>query len=103
MKDICNLCYTFAHWTKYFVDEQRKCLRENNEDNDEEEEEDDYVNQLMHLTQNILDIYHPESAATLIAEEREQMMLEVADHIRMARAKRTLYCDKVGAARMSVN
>ncbi len=87
MEDICNLCYTFAHWTKYFVDVQRKCLQENNKDDEEEEEEEDNVNQLTHLTQNILDINHPESSATLIAEEREQMMLVAVDHIRMARAQ----------------
>ena len=103
VEDICNLCYTFAHRTKYFVDVQRKCLRENDEDDDEEEEEEDDVNQLTCLTQNILDINHPESTATLIAEEREQMMLDAADHICMARVQRTLYRDKVDAARMSVN
>ncbi len=53
--DICNLCYTFAHRTKYFVDAQRKCLRENDKEDDEEEEEEDNVNQLMCLTQNILE------------------------------------------------
>ena len=64
-------------------------------------QEEDNVNQLTCLTQNILDINHPESAATLIAEEREQMMLDAADHIRMARVQQMLYRDKVDAARMS--
>ena len=55
------------------------------------------------MTQNILDINRPEIAATLIAEEREQMMLEAAEHIRIARVHRTLYRDKIDAARMSVD
>ena len=31
VKDICNLCCIFAHWTKYFVDGQRKCLHGNDD------------------------------------------------------------------------
>jgi hypothetical protein len=106
VEDICNLCYTFAHWTKYFADAQRKCLRENDEDDDDEEDSNgdkDEVDELTRLTQNILDLNRPECAATLIAEEREQMMLEVVEHILMARAQRMLYRDKIDAARMSVN
>ena len=53
------------------------------EDNDDEEEEGDKdeVDKLARLTQNFLDINRPECAATVMAEEREQMMLEAAEHI----------------------
>jgi hypothetical protein len=80
-------------------------LHENDEDDDDEEEEGDKdeVDELTRLTQNFLDINRPECAATVMAEEREQMMLEAAEHIQMARAQRTLYCQKVDEARMSVD
>ncbi len=66
-------------------------MRENNEDDDDEEEERDKaeVDELTRLTQNFLDINHPECAAMVMAEERDQMMLEAAEHIRMARAQST--------------
>jgi hypothetical protein len=37
-----------------------------------------------------------------VAEEKEQMMLEAAEHIKMARAQRQLYQDKVEKARQTV-
>jgi hypothetical protein len=79
-------------------------LHDNDEDDDEDEDTDkDDIDELTCLTRDILDINRPECAATLMAEEREQMMLEAAEHIRMVRAQRTLYCEKIEAARMSVN
>ena len=63
----------------------------------------DAQDNLSRLTQNFLDINRPECAATVMAEERERMMLEAAEHIRMARAQRTLYRQKVDEARMSVD
>ena len=38
VEDICNLCYTFAHRTKYFADVQRRCLHDNDEDDEEDED-----------------------------------------------------------------
>ena len=106
VEDICNMCYTFAHKTKYFADAQRKCLRENDEDNDDKEDsngDEDEVDELTCLTQNILDLNRPECAATQMAEQREKMMLEAAEHIRMARAQRTLYRAKVDEAVKTVD
>ena len=40
--------------------------------------------------------------ATKVAEEKEQVMLEAAEHIKMARVQRQLYQDKVDKARRTV-
>ncbi len=51
VEDICNLCYTFAHRTKYFADVQRRCLHDNDEDNEEDEDTDkDDIDELTRLT-----------------------------------------------------
>ena len=72
-------------------------------DEEEEEGDKDEVDELTHLIQNFLDINHPKCTATVMAEEREQMMLEAAEHIKMARAQRKLYQDKVEAAQRTVD
>ena len=41
-------------------------------------------------------------ASNEVAEEKEQMMLEAAEHIKMARVQRQLYQDKVEKARRTV-
>ena len=45
----------------------------NDEDKDVDKED---IDELTRLTRDILDINRPECAATLIADKREQMMLE---------------------------
>ncbi len=51
VEDICNLCYTFVHWTKYFADVQRRCLHDKDEDDDEDEDRDkDDIDELTRLT-----------------------------------------------------
>ncbi len=105
VEDICNVCYTFAHRMKYFVDLQRRSVLGGNDDDDDDEDEEDNgddVDELVRMTGKI-DINRPECAATKLAEEREQMMLEAAEHIQMARAQRTLYQEKVNAAKMTVD
>ncbi len=84
VEDICNLCYTFAHRTKYFAGMQRRSVG-GHDDGDDEEDNDD-VDELVRMTGEI-DINCPECAATRLEEEREQMMLKAAEHIQMARAQ----------------
>jgi hypothetical protein len=73
-------------------------------DNDDEDNKDDkdkdqnVVDELARLTRGI-NINHPECASNEVAEEKEQIMLEAAEHIKMARAQRQLYQDKVEKAR----
>ena len=81
-------------------------MRENDKDDDDKEDskgDKDEVDKLTRLTENFLDLNRPECAATQMAEQREKMILEAAEHIRMARAQRTLYRQKVDAAVESVD
>ena len=48
-------------------------------------------------------LQRPDSAFDEVAEQREQMMLDAAEHIKMARSQRKLYQDKVEKAVQSVN
>ena len=52
-----------------------------------------------------IDMNHPEctSKNNKLAEEKEEKMLEAAEHIWMARAQQKLYQDKVETARTTVN
>ena len=46
----------------------------------------------------MLSVDKPESAATKAEEAREQLLLESANHIRMARSQRALYQSHVASA-----
>ena len=59
------------------------------------------MDELARLTREI-NINRPECASDKVAEEKEQMMLEAAEHVKMARAQRQLYQDKVEKARRTV-
>ncbi len=54
------------------------------------------------LTRRV-DLNGPECASNKVAEEREQMMLETAEHIQMTRAQRKICQEKVSAARRTVD
>jgi hypothetical protein len=107
VEDICNLCYTFAHRHKFFTDHMMRCGGHGDDDDDDNNNEDDndedqdVVDELACLTRNI-NINRPECASDKVAEEKEQMMLEAAEHIKMARAQRQLYQEKVEKARRTV-
>ena len=47
------------------------------------------------LTTSVNNLSRPDCAIDKVAEQREQMMLDAAEHIKMARAQRQLYQDKV--------
>jgi hypothetical protein len=110
VEDICNLCYTFTHRHKFFADHtMRRSSHEEDHDNDDEEEDEDMDEEdqdisdelACHTSQIVLD--QPDCATDQVAEEREQMMLEAAEHIKMARAQRKFYQDKVEEAKKSVD
>jgi predicted small metal-binding protein len=103
VKDICNLCYTFAHCQKFFSDHMRRCGGYANTDGhiDDDDEDHNVVDELARLTRDI-NINRPECASDKVAEEKEQMMLEAAEHVKMARAQRQLYQDKVEKARQTL-
>jgi predicted small metal-binding protein len=71
------------------------------DDEDDEDKDQNVVDELARLTRGI-NINRPECASNKVAEEKEQMMLEAAEHIKMARAQRQLYQDKVDKARQTV-
>ncbi len=110
VEDICNLCYTFAHCHKFFADHTTRRSGHGN-DNDEQDEADndvgdnnspDVVEEIARLMEGI-NLNKSDCASDKVAEQREQMMLEAADHIKMARAQRKLYHDKVEKEKMSVD
>ena len=109
MEDICNICYTFAHRHKFFADHTMRRSSHYDDDDDEEHEKDkdggqdpDVMDELARLTRKV-DLNKSDCASDEVAEEREQMMLEAAEHIKMARAQRKLYQDKVEAAQRTVD
>ena len=76
---------------------------DNEQDNVEEGGQDpDIVDELARLTRRV-DLNQPECASDEVAEEREQMMLNAAEHIEMARAQRKLYQQKVEAAQHTMD
>ncbi len=106
IKDICNLCYTFAHCQKFFSNHMRRCggyadTDYDNDDEDNNDEDQNVVDELALPTRGI-NINCPECASDKVAEEKEQMMLEAAEHIKMARAQRQLYQEKVEQASQTV-
>ena len=105
VEDICNLCYTYAHRQKFFSDHMTRCSGYADDDDDDEDNEDNdqnVVDELARLTRRGININCPECASNEVAEEKEQMMLEAAEHIKMARVQRQLYQDKVDKARRTV-
>ena len=63
-------------------------MHDNDKDDDEDEDMDkDEIDNLTRLMQDILDVNLLECTATLMTEEREQMMLETAEYIKMAKAQ----------------
>jgi hypothetical protein len=100
VEDICNLCYTFAHRHKFFADHTTKRSGCDNDNNVQDEADNDVgddnspnvVEEIARLTERI-NLDKPDCASDKVAEEREQMILEAADHIKMAKAQRKLYQD----------
>jgi predicted small metal-binding protein len=73
------------------------------QDNIEEGGQDpDFVDELVRLTKRV-DLNQPKCASDKVAEEREQMMLDAAEHIKMARAQRKLYQQKVDDVKRTVD
>jgi hypothetical protein len=100
VEDICNLCYTFAHRHKFFADHTTRHSGRDNDNNEQDEADNevgddnspDVVEEIAHLTERI-NLDKPDCTSDKVAEEREQMMLEAADHIKMAKAQQKLYQD----------
>ena len=59
------------------------------------------MDELARLTRDI-NINRPECASDKVAEEKEQMMLKAAEHVKKARAQRQLNQNKVEKARQTV-
>ena len=102
VEDICTQCCTFANHHRVLAnhalssqlsdesdEEDMNDLEAGNEDNDEGVD---------HINRNI-DTTGLEAARTRSQEEKERMLLEAAEHIKMARAQRKLYQEKVAKAK----
>ncbi len=68
---------------------------DNVDENSEYQNEPAVREELAILTDSVVNMASPDSAFEKVAEQREQMMLDAADHIKMARSQRKLYQDKV--------
>jgi hypothetical protein len=102
--DICNICSTFAHRQKFFGDHTMQhggneddYNKDDNKDNDPE-----VVDELACLMRSV-DLNRSEWALDKVVEEREVMVIEAAEHLRMSRAQRKLYQEKVDKARRTVD
>ncbi len=108
VEDICNICYMFSHCHKFFTDHTMRCSSDYDDDNDEQEnieeggQDPDVVDELGRLTRRV-DLNQPECASDEVAEEREQIMLDAAEHMKMARAQLKLHQQKVEAAQRTVD
>jgi hypothetical protein len=102
VEDICTQCYIFVNRHRVLAnhapsgrlsDESEEGdtldFDTGNEDNDEG---------IDHINRNI-DITGLEAARTRSQEEKERMLLEAAEHIKMARTQRKLYQEKVAKAK----
>jgi hypothetical protein len=108
VEDICNICYMFAHRHKFFADHTMRHSSYYDDDDDEQDnieeggQDPDFVDELVRLTKRV-DLNQPKCASDKVAEEREQMMLDAAEHIKMARAQRKLYQQKVDDVKRTVD
>jgi hypothetical protein len=114
-EDICNYCFVFAnrhrhlanHWTAgattgtmpVETTTETTTMTETmgvTTTADEEDNDGDVATMETGVTTTAAD--QPESAATVVEEAREQLLLDAAVHIRMARAQRALYQARVAEA-----
>ena len=96
-EDICQYCFVFANRHRYLANHAARASTSVPEiDEDVHDEWDCNVDE--EITQmDMLSIDEPESAATKAEEAREQLLLQSANHIRMARSQRALYPSHVAA------
>jgi len=113
-EDICAYCYAFANRHRYLASHSLATRTPENGDADKSDvDEDEGVSSggeeetamttdrsegVSTTTSRSSNVLTPEAARNKIDEEREMMLLEAANHIKMARAQRALYQEKVAAA-----
>ena len=109
-EDICAYCYAFANRHRYLASHSLATrVPEDGEDADKSDVDDKDEGATSggeDETEMTTDsrsghssaVLTPEAARNKIDEEREMMLLEAANHIKMARAQRALYQEKAAAA-----
>jgi hypothetical protein len=107
--DICAYCYAFANRHRYLASHSLATrVPEDGEDSDNSDVDDedegatsggeDETEMTTDSRSGRSSVLTPEAARNKIDEEREMMLLEAANHIKMARAQRALYQEKAAAA-----
>ena len=110
-EDICKDCYMFANRHRHLAHHSTTMRRHDGDDvllhsdssssgddsGDDEDDDDVLANHGVGLTMNV-DLKSAEAASNGADEERELMLLEAAEHVKMARAQRALYQAKVADA-----
>jgi hypothetical protein len=111
-EDICAYCYAFANRHKYLAnqaigrnsDDDGDCISVDDDVSDGDKSDGDMSDGGDNTITGPTSPRHgdnidtPESAGRQDDEERELMLLEAAEHIKMARAQRSLYQEKVQLA-----
>ena len=103
-EDICKDCYVFANRHRHLAhhtsttrqnDVDDDCISDSGSSNDDDFA--DVANLGLSPTTNV-DLNTAEAASNVADEERELMLLQAAEHVKMARAQRALYHAKVADA-----
>ena len=113
VEDICQYCYAFANRHKYLANRSLRQGDDGDDGNDDggndfetnDGDEEDGAEEEVTTDRESratpirgLSLNTPESSCREVEEERELMLLEAAEHIKMARAQRALYQSKVELA-----
>jgi hypothetical protein len=112
VEDICKDCYAFANCHRYLANHTMgrndddgdgngddnnngKCSNYGCSNDGNNNDSSNNVSNVEVRPMRSVDLNHPEAASTKADKERELMLLQVAAHIKMARAQRALYQAKV--------
>ena len=108
VEDICQYCYAFCNRHRYLANHSLfGVCSDGNEDEEEllinlefdktnAVDDGGAVNDVTGVSESAED--QPDFSANSVAEDCEQLLLESAEHIKMARVQRALYQEKVAAA-----
>jgi hypothetical protein len=104
-EDICKDCYVFANRHRHLAHHTTSSTRRHDGDDDvrsdssssDDDDDADVADLGVGRTMNV-DLNLAEAASNGADEERELMLLQAAEHVKMARAQRALYQAKVADA-----
>ena len=96
-EDICAYCFTFANRHRYLARHETQSF--GGDDGLSASNGDDKTIRDINSLLATIDIDEADSAATVAAEAREMLLLDSAEHVKMARVQRLLYQQMVALGR----